>query len=474
MRSFIYSLERCANDLYLRLDEKYSLAVQENKFNIFDTSNNVLLSDILMEEYQLCPYVEDKEYYGIPTGQSYIDEDGEIVDYQLVNCENHPGRLKYSVTSDNILLSSLRLAKSPALNFDMENISDYVFSNGFYIFRVKKGWDKKFVLYLLRSKKIKALLDENIYRGIGISAYRLEDLFKIQVKNVSLMEQQKAIDLITPIENQIVDLKKGIKDVQSIVDEVLQKEFNFDYDKFNQLKKVDRFNMPFDCFALNPDLRFSAKFHRPAGDFVMQELLRITSKKFKHFLAEPIVLGASIAPSDFDENGDYYYISMATIKNYYVETDDSQLVSQKYALSNLNKKIQKNDIIMNRSGVAIGKVALVENNEKGIFADFTMRIRLERYNQIFAYYYMRSSYFQYLIEIYKKGLQNQNIFPIVVREFPLIDIPLVEQQRIVEEIQTEIDKQNEIKNRIAKLRRDIDQIIENAMSIEKKLSSLKL
>ena len=103
-----------------------------------------------------------------------------------------------------------------------------------------------------------------------------------------------------------------------------------------------------------------------------------------------------------------------------------------------------------------------------------MRIRLERYNQIFAYYYMRSSYFQYLIEIYKKGLQNQNIFPIVVREFPLIDIPLVEQQRIVEEIQTEIDKQNEIKNRIAKLRRDIDQIIENAMSIEKKLSSLKL
>lgn len=64
-------------------------------------------------------------------------------------------------------------------------------------------------------------------------------------------------------------------------------------------------------------------------------------------------------------------------------------------------------------------------------------------------------------------MQNQNIFPIVVREFPLIDIPLAEQQRIVEEIQTEIDKQNEIKNRIAKLRRDIDQIIENVMSIEK-------
>ena len=93
-----------------------------------------------------------------------------------------------------------------------------------------------------------------------------------------------------------------------------------------------------------------------------------------------------------------------------------------------------------------------------------MRIRLKNYNPKFAYYYMRSTYFQYLVEIYKKGLgNNTNIFPIVIQEFPLPDISLEEQQKMVDAIQLEIDKQNEIKNQIAILRGKIDSIIENAI-----------
>lgn len=465
MKTFNSCLLNFAEDKFLRVDEKYYSALHDGKFNLFRTDNNVNLSDILEEDYCLCPYAEDVEYKGIPTGQSYVDEDGEIIDYQIVTKDNHPGRLKYTVNQDNILLSSLRLAKSPALNFTYDKLDEYVFSNGYYIFRVKTGWDKRFVLYLLRSKKLKTLLDENIYRGIGISSYRLEDLFKIEVKKLTIEEQQKAVARISPIEKQISDLKANIKDIQGIVDEVLQKEFHFDYAKFYQLKEIKNFSYSLSSFSLNPDLRFSAKFHRPAGDFVMQELLKVTSKKFKHFLSEPIVLGASVSPSDFNENGNCYYISMATIKNFKVELDESQLLSDEYAKSNADKKIQINDIIMNRSGVAIGKVALVEDDVNGIFADFTMRIRLKNYNPFFAYYYMRSTYFQYLIEINKKGLQNQNIFPIVVREFPLIDIPIAEQQRIVDEIQTEIDKQNEIKNQIAILRTEIDKIVESAAGL---------
>lgn len=52
-----------------------------------------------------------------------------------------------------------------------------------------------------------------------------------------------------------------------------------------------------------------------------------------------------------------------------------------------------------------------------------------------------------------------------MREFPLIDIPIAEQQRIVDEIQAEIDKQNEIKNQIATLRMEIDKIVESAAGL---------
>ncbi len=42
----------------------------------------------------------------------------------------------------------------------------------------------------------------------------------------------------------------------------------------------------------------------------------------------------------------------------------------------------------------IGKVALIDDEDlQGIFADFTMRIRLASYRPLFAYYYFRTDYF---------------------------------------------------------------------------------
>ncbi len=199
----------------------------------------------------------------------------------------------------------------------------------------------------------------------------------------------------------------------------------------------------------------------------MDELKRTTTKRIKHFLSEPIILGASVSPSDYDEDGNYRYISMATIKSWKFDFDSANIVSDVYSESKSAKTVKKDDIILARSGEGtIGKVALIEDEDlKGIFADFTMRIRLKDYNPEFAYYYFRTTYFQYLIEIYKKGLgNNTNIFPIVVREFPLIDIPVYEQERIVAEIHAEINKQEKLKAGISDIQQQIDQIVEDCIS----------
>ncbi len=119
-----------------------------------------------------------------------------------------------------------------------------------------------------------------------------------------------------------------------------------------------------------------------------------------------------------------------------------------------------------RSGEGtIGKVALIVDEDlQGIFADFTMRIRLQNYNPLFAYYYFRTEYFQYLVEVNKKGLgNNTNIFPSQIQEFPMIDISLKTQQKIVDEIKTELDKQKEIKKKIESERMMIDEIIEKSI-----------
>lgn len=233
------------------------------------------------------------------------------------------------------------------------------------------------------------------------------------------------------------------------------------------MKKEKQHSICNACFANNPDLRFSVKFHRSAGDYVMNELNRLTTKRIKHFLSEPIILGTSVSPGDYDNSGDYAYISMATIKTWRFDEESANTVSNTYAESKSAKTVRKNDIILARSGEGtIGKVALIEDeNPKGIFADFTMRIRLKDYNPEFAYYYFRTAYFQYLIEVYKKGLgNNTNIFPIVIREFPIIDISASEQERIVAEIHAGIATQEKLKADISELQKQIDQIVEDSIS----------
>ncbi|MCA9497481.1 MAG: hypothetical protein KC589_11160 [Nanoarchaeota archaeon] len=181
-------------------------------------------------------------------------------------------------------------------------------------------------------------------------------------------------------------------------------------------------------------------------------------------MSEPIVLGSGISPKDYNEEGEFEYISMANIKNWYYDKTDVKTVSEEYSRNNL-KSVKNNDIIIARSGEGtIGKVAIIEEDEKAIFCDFTMRIRLKNYNPLFAYYYFRSVYFQYMIEINKKGLgNNTNIFPSQIQEFPMPDISLDEQNKIVSEIKTELDKQNLIKDKIKLERGKIDNLIESVI-----------
>lgn len=252
-KTFTIDFKDIYKDRHLRFDEKYFSFQNDTGWNIFSVESGkyVRLRDILKEQYEKFEFKEDMVYKGIPTGQSYIDADGYITDYQPITNEDHPNRLKYKASNSNILLSSLRLAKSPVLYFEFENLSEYVFSNGFYIFTVKNGWNIRFMLHLLRSKKLKSLLDNNIYRGIGISAYKSDDLQKIIIPLISENEQNNSIRKIIPIENNIKSLKLTIKSVSEIINEVFAREFNFDYNAFEQLKNEKNYYAELIQFANN-------------------------------------------------------------------------------------------------------------------------------------------------------------------------------------------------------------------------------
>ena len=209
------------------------------------------------------------------------------------------------------------------------------------------------------------------------------------------------------------------------------------------------------------------RFHNKAGAYLQTFLESKTNKRIKDFISEPIVLGKSVSPKDYDEDGEYFYIAMSNIKTWAFDPADCKKISDEYSSSNLNKTIQKGDILLARSGEGtIGKVALIEDEEiSGIFADFTQRIRLAGFDPLCAYYYFRSDFFQYLVYTHKKGLgNNTNIFPSQIKEFPMPDWDETKQAEIIEKIKLQLDKQKIIDLQIENKQQAINKIIEDAIS----------
>ena len=308
------------------------------------------------------------------------------------------------------------------------------------------------------------------FQTIFASKYYSKDEYsRLILPNIDISIQNGYAKKIKKLETELnlLDISRNL-DVD-IINNVIAEELDLDLEKFEKLKSENKLSSNLKEFSNNIDCRFSFKFHNKAGQFVWDFLCSKTNKRIKDFTVEPIALGKSVSPKDYDDDGDYYYIAMSNIKTWVFEPEGCKTVSNAYSKANKNKSVQKDDIILARSGEGtIGKVALIEDEEiDAIHADFTQRIRLTNYNARLAYYYMRSDLFQYLVYTHKKGLgNNTNIFPSQVQEFPIPDWDETKQTELVDKIKTQIDAQKEIDKQIAEKQAEISAIIESAIQAE--------
>lgn len=371
------------------------------------------------------------------------DAEEKITDVAIEECGN-----MVLVPKGSLLISN---AMTVGLAFIVDR-DVYINQNVFWVKLDETKVNKKYLLWYFNCV-IKDLFDK-VFSSKYLSK---KELSRIRIPEIDKKKQDEIVKRLLTYEDQIIKLKKTLKNETAVIDTVFGEKFEFDYETFETLKKNNSYCLMQSMFSNNQDMRFSVKYHRPAGRFVMQQLRKMSDLSIKHFLSEPIELGASISTKDYNEHGEYVYISMATIKKWRFDSETAALVDMSYSSKNGNKSVKKYDIIMARSGEGtIGKVALIEEDLKGIFADFTMRIRLEDYNPYFAYYYFRTSYFQYLVEIYKKGLgNNTNIFPTVIKDLPIPNISLKEQEIIVSKIKKNMDQQFIIRKQIDSVRNKI-------------------
>lgn len=413
--------------------------------------NNVNLSEI-----------EELKYAEI----SNINKEGEVYPVHLCfdnkNEENESYFAKiekgdiFKPQINSILLPSVR----PYLNKNVLITDDELYFTKAMI-QIKPKINPKLFYYCIRSIFFD-LINAVSRQGKGYPTLKADDLKNIKFPKTlvdSILRQENTlVSNIESIEQEIQKLKKSKKLHLEIINEVFAKELKFNL----ELQNETLFKLSLLQISSNRDLRFSYKFHNPKYQTLYKLLSSKTSKKIKDFLDKPIELGKGITPSLYNEEGAYHYIAMSNIKNYYFEKENCKKISKDFYMQNINKSIEPNDILIARSGEGtIGKVAIIKNeNIKGIFADFIMRIRLKNYNPLFAYYYFRSDFFQYLIYTHKKGLgNNTNIFPNQIQEFPLLDFPLEQQQAIAQKIKAQIDNQNFIDEQIKQKQQEISHLI---------------
>lgn len=305
---------------------------------------------------------------------------------------------------------------------------------------------------------------------------QLYDLENIKIPNITDDAITNSIIAITPFVEKIKPLLSYIVSHQEIIDAVLKHEFGNIDDLHDKLHKgmsygtqkakntdLNKYKFSFSELGKEDALRVSSRSHNPLfNDFEI--LLKNFGVKELRQVVTYIDNGAS--PTYID-SGDIPVIKTANITVNGLSFEDTEFVDEMQHAKSQKAQIENGDILICNIGKgSLGKTTINTVNDKMFAAAETMIVRVDtdKYNPVFLCYFLNSIFGIYQFEREYTGTTNQiHISPKIVERFIVPDISIDVQQRIVDEIQAEINKQNDIKMQIVHLRAKIDEIIENAI-----------
>lgn len=232
-----------------------------------------------------------------------------------------------------------------------------------------------------------------------------------------------------------------------------------------QNKSLRVFETDFKEFSRSNKLRFSTRFHNPPTKKLMDLLNKIKTLQVKDILKEPIHRGAS---PQYDPDGDIPVVKTCHLKNGYIEISQDEFVNEEFYKSTPNSQIRESDILIASTGKSsMGKIDLWEYDQEAVADSHIsiLRINSEKYNPLFFTYFFRSILGYFQIERDYTGMTNQiELSTNEIANFYIPDVPLDFQQKVVDEIKTELQKQEEIKKKIEEKRSEIERVIKETVS----------
>ena len=466
-KAYTVSLGRIAREETLRMDANYIMDSRENAYDhsysftdIFEFVEDaqVNIARLLEFDYAEINHVDANE--GVNPIHLSFEQRCKANEGYFKKIEQ--GKIIKPEIGD-ILISKVRPANRKII-YISENLNSVYFTSDFIHIRPRRNG--KILFYALKSIFLPRLVSVARY-GKGYPSMSVSDLKRIKFLRSDIDALERCADdllfKIESIEERIQNEKQALINESQLIDLHFKKFHGLDSSLLEH-SAVRQFRVNLSDLSTDADLRIGCRYNSPSRNFALSRLSEISHKRLADVIAVPCKLGSQISPDEYDEAGTYSYVSMATFSKWVYDDCEAKRISDSFVekVKSNDPFIQENDVVIARSGEGtIGKCAIIDSDCLAVFADFVIRIRFSpEVNPRFMYYYFRTSYFQHLIECYKKGLgNNTNIFPSQLKQFPVLDVSYEQQVIEARVLDSAMGVNADKRSRIAKLRKEIDELL---------------
>ncbi|MBS1578016.1 MAG: restriction endonuclease subunit S [Bacteroidetes bacterium] len=291
---------------------------------------------------------------------------------------------------------------------------------------------------------------------------------EIKIPKIPLQKQNETIELINPIENQILKISNSILPPQDIIDKVFAQHFGFDIENADKKKKELVHYASLEDLA-NEELKFdiSLKYR-----YIFFNYIKNTSNIEWIELGKLVdVKGGKRLPKGqniTEEETNYKYIRVDDLSwSGVFDLENIKYISEENHNAIKNYIAKENDILLTIVGATVGKCGLVpaELDGENITENFARLIIKDKDSYLPEYvnYCLQSKTSVYQIDEYKGRGSQGKLALFRIKKIKMPKIGKTQQQEIVDEIKAELDKQELLKQQITTERNKIDKIIEECI-----------
>ncbi|MFA5871380.1 MAG: restriction endonuclease subunit S [Parcubacteria group bacterium] len=429
------------------------------------------------ERMDLIDHLDDDFYYaeiGNVTKQGDVEPEklnfsniNELVADYFKKIEK--GDIQKSNEND-ILLAKVRPNLRKYVFVDEKN-KDYFYTTAFINLKPRKL--NKIFYYAFRTIFYNDLMAIS-RQGKGYPTLKEDDLFYLKFSKAAIDKLEKLeneiISQIEPIENKIKELKNQISPAQEAMNKVFAREFGFDLEKIHKIDNDRKFYIDLSLLDFkNNNLRSSYRW---------SQLERVQGELYKNndsidFLGKFIKSTKNgWSPECNEDEGGQAILGIDSIQKNGKMTFGNPKYTQQTRNNSRDFFVQNGDFFVSRGNtlglVALAAVAKVESEDKEfIYPDLMIKIKFDEneINKEYIAYAFNSIIGRIYFKYSAKG-KNQTMVKISSKELYDFELPIPDikrQQKIVDEIKAELDKQEEMKKKIEVERKKIDEIIEKAI-----------